>query len=103
MGIKYIARAVKNRWHLFGAQNIFYKLSLFIGAHQDGDVTGLNRRWTGNQTTYFITNGIRKMPAYGSQIAVEDRWAIVLYLQALQRSQTASSAEVPEEIREKLN
>ncbi|MCB1088086.1 MAG: DUF3341 domain-containing protein [Verrucomicrobiae bacterium] len=31
-----------------------------------------------------ITNGIRNMPAYGDQIHVEDRWAIVAYIRALQ-------------------
>lgn len=36
-----------------------------------------------------ITSGVRKMPAYGSQIRPEDRWAIVLYVRALQRSQGA--------------
>ena len=36
-----------------------------------------------------ITNGIRTMPAYGSQIPVEDRWAIVAYVRALQLSQDA--------------
>jgi mono/diheme cytochrome c family protein len=34
-----------------------------------------------------ITNGIRSMPAYGPQIPVEDRWAIVAYVRALQLSQ----------------
>ncbi len=34
-----------------------------------------------------ITNGIRSMPSYGSQISVEDRWAIVAYVRALQLSQ----------------
>ena len=33
-----------------------------------------------------ITNGIRTMPSYGSQIPVDDRWAIVAYVRALQRS-----------------
>lgn len=33
-----------------------------------------------------ITHGIRNMPAYGDQIEPEDRWAIVLYLRALQKS-----------------
>ncbi|MCY2986710.1 MAG: DUF3341 domain-containing protein [Planctomycetota bacterium] len=42
-----------------------------------------------------ITNGIRKMPAYGSQIAVPDRWAIVLYVRALQRSQDAALEDAP--------
>lgn len=49
-----------------------------------------------------ITNGVRKMPAYGHQIPVEDRWAIVLYMRALQRSQQASLEDVPETIRTKL-
>jgi len=39
-----------------------------------------------------ITSGVRKMPAYGSQIRPEDRWAIVLYVRALQRSQGAETA-----------
>ena len=41
-----------------------------------------------------ITNGIRKMPGYADQIPVEDRWAIVLYLRALQRSRVATEADV---------
>jgi mono/diheme cytochrome c family protein len=49
-----------------------------------------------------ITNGIRSMPAYATQIPVQDRWAIVLYLQALQRSQAATADDVPEEVRERL-
>ncbi|MHC4080191.1 MAG: c-type cytochrome [Planctomycetota bacterium] len=36
-----------------------------------------------------ITNGVRTMPAYRSQIQVADRWAIVAYVRALQRSQNA--------------
>ncbi len=42
-----------------------------------------------------VTNGIRTMPAYGSQIPIEDRWAIVAYIRALQRSQHASVSDVP--------
>jgi mono/diheme cytochrome c family protein len=34
-----------------------------------------------------IANGIRNMPSYATQIPVEDRWAIVSYVRALQRSQ----------------
>ncbi len=49
-----------------------------------------------------ITNGVRKMPAYGHQISVEDRWAIVLYMRALQRSQQASLADVPTDLRATL-
>ena len=42
-----------------------------------------------------ITNGVRKMPAYGSQIPLADRWAIVLYVRALQRSRNAELSVVP--------
>jgi mono/diheme cytochrome c family protein len=49
-----------------------------------------------------ITHGIRNMPAYGSQIDVEDRWAIVAYLRALQRSQAATVDDVPEDLRASL-
>jgi len=49
-----------------------------------------------------ITNGIRNMPAYGDQISVDDRWAIVSYIRALQKSQHATLEEVPAEERERL-
>jgi len=49
-----------------------------------------------------ISNGIRNMPAYGPQIPVEDRWAIVAYVRALQRSQNATIDDVPEDIRAQL-
>jgi mono/diheme cytochrome c family protein len=49
-----------------------------------------------------ITNGIRKMPAYGPQIPVADRWAIVAYVRALQRSQHASIDDVPPDLRSQL-
>jgi mono/diheme cytochrome c family protein len=42
-----------------------------------------------------ITNGIRSMPSYSSQIPTEDRWAIVAYVRALQFSQCAPAAVVP--------
>jgi hypothetical protein len=46
-----------------------------------------------------ITNGIRNMPAYRHQIPPEDRWAIVNYLHALQRSQHATMEDIPVERR----
>jgi mono/diheme cytochrome c family protein len=49
-----------------------------------------------------ISNGIRNMPAYGPQIPVNDRWAIVAYVRALQRSQNATVDDVPPEIRAQL-
>lgn len=49
-----------------------------------------------------ITNGVRKMPGYASQIKPEDRWAIVLYLRALQRSRNAQPNDVPADVLETL-
>ncbi|MCU0960849.1 MAG: DUF3341 domain-containing protein [Pirellulaceae bacterium] len=49
-----------------------------------------------------ITNGIRTMPAYNAQIPPQDRWAIVVYVLALQRSQNAVLDDLPPEEREKL-
>jgi mono/diheme cytochrome c family protein len=49
-----------------------------------------------------ITNGIRTMPAYGPQIPEKDRWAIILYLRAIQRSRNASIDDVPADKRPTL-
>ncbi len=46
-----------------------------------------------------ITNGVRNMPGYAQQIPVADRWAIVAYVRALQRSQRASEADLPPSVR----
>jgi mono/diheme cytochrome c family protein len=50
-----------------------------------------------------ITNGKNTMMAYGSIITVADRWAIISYLRALQRSQNTSLADVPPEHRAELD
>ncbi len=42
-----------------------------------------------------ISNGYGGMPDHGDQIPVDDRWAIVAYLRALQLSRGASLADVP--------
>jgi mono/diheme cytochrome c family protein len=42
-----------------------------------------------------ITGGVRTMPGYAHQVDVEDRWAIVAYIRALQRSQNVPRNEVP--------
>lgn len=49
-----------------------------------------------------ISNGIRNMPAYGPQVPVTDRWAIVAYIRALQRSQNAPVEDVPADLRAQL-
>ena len=50
-----------------------------------------------------ITNGKNTMLAYGPTIMVSDRWAIIAYLRALQRSQGATAADVPPEHRADLD
>ena len=49
-----------------------------------------------------ISNGIRKMPGYASQIKVEDRWAIVAYVRAIQASGGGSLEQVPTDQREAI-
>ncbi len=40
-----------------------------------------------------ITNGYGAMPDYSAQLTVEDRWAVVAYIRALQLSQSATTAD----------
>lgn len=42
-----------------------------------------------------ISDGVRNMPGYKHQIPVADRWAIVAYVRALQKSQNASLGDIP--------
>jgi len=49
-----------------------------------------------------ITSGFGAMPDYAAQIPVNDRWAIVAYLRALQRSQQATINDVPAAERARL-
>jgi mono/diheme cytochrome c family protein len=42
-----------------------------------------------------MTNGFGSMPPYAVQVPVEDRWAIVAYIRALQLSQHATIDDVP--------
>ena len=49
-----------------------------------------------------ITHGKNTMGAYGPNISVEDRWAIIAYLRALQKSQRVMVAELPADVRAKL-
>ncbi len=44
-----------------------------------------------------MTNGKNTMMAYGPNIMVADRWAIIAYLRALQHSQNAAIVDVPPE------
>jgi len=49
---------------------------------------------------HVITEGVRNMPDYKKQIPVNDRWAIVAYVRALQKTQNAAASDIPQD---KLN
>ena len=50
-----------------------------------------------------ITYGFGLMASYSSELSVRERWAVVAYIKALQRSQSATLADVPAEERAKLD
>ena len=49
-----------------------------------------------------ISNGKGLMGPYGANVTVEDRWAIIAYLRALQLSQLGNTNDVPEQMRSTL-
>lgn len=60
-------------------------------------------RLQGMPDGYFfdvISKGYGRMPAYAAQIPVDDRWAIVAYLRALQLSQSANLSALPGQVGE---
>lgn len=50
-----------------------------------------------------ITNGFGVMYSYADRIPAEDRWAVIAYIRALQRSQNAKLSDVPENVRGELD
>lgn len=52
---------------------------------------------------YTITHGKNTMGSYANKIDVEDRWAIVAYVRALQLSQLGGIEDVPQTERANLN
>jgi mono/diheme cytochrome c family protein len=61
------------------------------------------RKMSDGEIFNTITHGKNTMMAYGPNIIVPDRWAIIAYLRALQRSQNAAIDDVPEENRAELD
>jgi mono/diheme cytochrome c family protein len=49
-----------------------------------------------------ISNGYGAMPDYSNQLNVNDRWAIVAYIKALQLSRNATVADVPSDAKQQL-
>ena len=74
-----------------------YGLVAIASFHQDR-----LRQMADGEIFNTITHGKNTMLGYGSKIPVEDRWAIVTYVRALQAAQTATIADVPPEERTKL-
>ena len=48
------------------------------------------------------SEGFGLMPSYAAELSAQERWAVVAYVLALRRSQAATLADAPAEIREKL-
>ena len=51
---------------------------------------------------FVITNGRNNMGAYGANITIEDRWAVIAYLRALQLARLGTIEDVPQELRSAL-
>jgi mono/diheme cytochrome c family protein len=49
-----------------------------------------------------VTNGFGLMPSYAADLSVDDRWAVVAYVRALQLSQHATLEQAPPDARRKL-
>lgn len=51
---------------------------------------------------YVISNGRNLMGAYGANVTVEDRWAIIAYLRALQLARLGTIDDVPKDLQGSL-
>ncbi len=52
------------------------------------------RNWADGRIYHVITNGQNNMPSYEKQVPRDDRWAIIHYIRALQRSQDAKDSDL---------
>lgn len=52
------------------------------------------RGWPDGSIFHVITRGQTVMPSYASQISVQDRWAIIHYVRALQRSKHPTPEDI---------
>jgi mono/diheme cytochrome c family protein len=60
------------------------------------------RQMADGQIFNTITHGYNTMMAYGDKVTVKDRWAIIAYIRALQKSQNARLEDVPSDRRTAL-
>lgn len=49
-----------------------------------------------------VTDGFGLMASYAPQLTAEERWAVVAYVEALRRSQSATLAQAPVQVQKKL-
>jgi mono/diheme cytochrome c family protein len=73
-----------------------------VGDLHDGSAVRKVPQQPDGQIFNTITYGKNLMGAYGGVIPVEDRWAIIAYVRALQRSHLASIDDVPADERYKI-
>jgi len=52
------------------------------------------RNWKDGDIFHVITAGQNVMPSYASQLTAEERWQVILYIRALQRSQNARETDL---------
>jgi mono/diheme cytochrome c family protein len=74
-----------------------YGLNGIANYHQDK-----YRQMADGQIFNTIAHGYNTMMAYGDKVTVKDRWAIIAYIRALQKSQYARLEDVPEDQRAAL-
>ncbi|MFA8341751.1 MAG: quinol:electron acceptor oxidoreductase subunit ActD [Rhodothermaceae bacterium] len=54
------------------------------------------RNWNDGRIYHIITKGQNVMPSYAKQLTPDERWAVVLYVRALQRSLNAKESDLNE-------
>jgi hypothetical protein len=62
-------------------------------------------RYIDRPAGYFfevITKGFGMMASYAGELTIEERWAVVAYVRALQLSQSTPAAELPPDVRQQL-
>jgi mono/diheme cytochrome c family protein len=60
------------------------------------------KQFNDGEIFHIMTNGRRSMPPYKYQVTETDRWAIVAYVRALQRTSAGTVEDVPQEVRANL-
>jgi mono/diheme cytochrome c family protein len=70
-----------------------------VGNFQDPRIVSM----TDGELFYVITNGRNLMGPYGPNVVVEDRWAIIAYLRALQLARVGTTNDLPQAQRAALS